>query len=475
MSIDLRSLTIASWREQLSAKTALTADLVAAYQSEIARRNGGLNAYLEVFDDANRAAEESDKLIAAGRPPRPLEGVPFAVKDNILIAGRICSAASKMLASYRAVYSATVVERLRRAGAIMLGRTNMDEFAMGSSTENSAFGPTRHPADPTRVPGGSSGGTAAAVAADLALAGLGSDTAGSVRQPASFCGLVGLKPTYGAVSRFGLIAMASSLDQIGLLVKTAADAETIFSVIRGRDHFDATTVPYPEPQETLPPIAALRLGVPEGLIGGGVSEVVKRNFTLALEHWRTGGAKVIPIVLPRLTEALHAYYIISPAEVSSNLARFDGMRYANRVAGSALREEYEKTRGAGFGRETRRRIILGTYVLSAGYYDAYYRRARAARALLTADFSAAFGQVDAVVTPTTPTTAFALGEKTADPLEMYLTDVFTAPANIAGLPALTLPYGTDENGLPCGFQFIAPPFHEDLLFHLAKQHANLSA
>ncbi|HEY4476410.1 MAG TPA: Asp-tRNA(Asn)/Glu-tRNA(Gln) amidotransferase subunit GatA [Candidatus Paceibacterota bacterium] len=475
MAIDLRSLTITSWCEQLASGEARAIDLVAAYQVEITRRNGELNAYLEVFDDARAAAEESDRWVAAGKAPRPLEGVPLAIKDNILIEGEICSAASKMLASYRATYSATVINRLRQAGAIILGRTNMDEFAMGSSTENSAFGPTRHPNDPTRVPGGSSGGTAAAVAAHLALAGLGSDTAGSVRQPASFCGLVGLKPTYGAVSRFGLIAMASSLDQIGPITKTVADAEIIFSVIRGRDDLDATTVEYPRPQEPLPVVADLRLGVPENLISDRVSEAVKQNFDQALEVWRALGVKVVPINLPRLVDALAAYYIISPAEVSSNLARFDGMRYADRVTAPTLLEEYERTRGEGFGQEVRRRIILGTYVLSSGYYDAYYRRALVARAFLTADFLDAFKQVDAVVMPTTPSTAFALGEKTISPLQMYLADIFTVPANIAGLPALTLPQGEDEQGLPCGFQFITPLFREDLLFYLGKQHANLSA
>jgi len=469
--LDLRSLTIASWREQLSSRTVRVSDLVRAYKKKIARCNSKLNAYLEVFDNALEAAEASDKLIMDGKEPRSLEGVPLAIKDNILIEGQICSAASKILASYKAAYSATVINRLRQAGAIMLGRTNMDEFAMGSSTENSAFSPTRHPTNSTRVPGGSSGGTATAVAADLCLAGLGSDTAGSVRQPASFCGLVGLKPTYGAVSRSGLIAMASSLDQIGPLTKTVADAEAIFSVIHGRDLLDATTIDYPKSGMILPKIKEIRLGVPEGLIDDGVSEVVRHNFTTTLDRWRDAGAKVIPIVLPRLADALAAYYIISPAEVSSNLARFDGMRYADRVAGATLREEYEKTRGKGFGQEVRRRIILGTYVLSSGYYDAYYRRAVATRDLLTADFATVFSQVDAVVTPTAPTTAFALGEKVT-PLQMYLADIFTVPANIAGLPAISLPNGVDEVGLPCGFQLIAPPFREDLLFYLGKQHAN---
>lgn len=475
MAIDLKSLTVVSWLEQLTAGQVRAVDLVDVYQVEIARRNGDLNAYLEVFDEAKEAAKQSDKFIAAGNPPRPLEGVPLAIKDNILIGGQIASAASKMLAIYRAAYSATVIDRLRQAGAIMLGRTNMDEFAMGSSTENSAFGSTKHPIDPTRVPGGSSGGSAAAVAADLALAGLGSDTAGSVRQPASFCGLVGLKPTYGSVSRVGLIAMASSLDQIGPLTKTVADAEIIFSVIRGRDPLDATTVDYPESTMVLPKITAVQLGVPDGLLGEGVSQAVAESFNTALERWRSAGAKIVPIKLPRLADALAAYYIISPAEVSSNLARFDGIRYGDRVAGATLLEEYEKTRGVSFGREVRRRIILGTYVLSSGYYDAYYRRAVATRALLTTDFNAVFKQVDVVVMPTTPTTAFALGEKSADPLSMYLADIYTVPANIAGLPAITVPEGRDASGLPCGFQFIAPAFREDLLFHLGKQHANLPA
>ncbi|MFH1170180.1 MAG: Asp-tRNA(Asn)/Glu-tRNA(Gln) amidotransferase subunit GatA [Candidatus Vogelbacteria bacterium] len=473
MPINLQTLTLASWREQLVAKKARVVDLIKAYQAEIIRRNGALNAYLEVFDKAKQMAAQSDQWLEAGNPPRVLEGVPLAIKDNILIEGEICSAGSKMLATYRATYSATVIKRLAQAGAIMLGRTNMDEFAMGSSTENSAFGPTHHPTDSTRVPGGSSGGTASAVGANLALAGLGSDTAGSVRQPASFCGLVGLKPTYGAVSRFGLIAMASSLDQIGPLAKTVADVGAIFSVIRGRDPLDSTTVEYPEVKNILPEIKNIRLGVPEGLIGDGVSEAVKNNFTAALDRWRLAGAKIVSITLPRLADALAAYYIISPAEVSSNLARFDGIRYGDRVTGATWREEYEKTRGQKFGREARRRIMLGTYVLSAGYYDAYYRRALAVRDLLIADFAKAFSQVDVVVMPTTPTTAFALGEKMADPLQMYLADVFTVPANIAGLPALSVPNGVDERGLPFGFQFVAPAWREDLLFQLGQQHANL--
>ncbi len=334
---------------------------------------------------------------------------------------------------------------------------------MGRAPQNAAFGPTTNPRDATRGPGGSSGGSAAAVAADLALASLGSDTAGSVRQPASFCGLVGLKPTYGAVSRSGLIAMASSLDQIGPLTKTVEDAEIIFSVIRGQDPLDATTVAYPEEKNVLPEIKNIRLGVPEGI----------QNFESSLERWRKAGAKIVPINLPRLADALAAYYIISPAEVSSNLARFDGMRYADRRLGATLREEYNKTRGEGFGREVRRRIILGTYVLSSGYYDAYYRRAIAVQNLLRTDFAAAFAEVDAVVMPTTPTTAFKLGEKTADPLQMYLADIYTVPANIAGLPAITVPDRVDESGLPRGFQFTVPAFREDLLFHLGKKHATL--
>lgn len=473
MTIDLKTLTITSWREKLVKREANATELVVAYRAEIAKRNPSLNAYLEVFDSAMPEAETCDERLANGGEVRALEGVPFAIKDNILVEGQIASASSKMLAKYRASYTATVIERLHTAGAIILGRTNMDEFAMGSSTENSAFGPTKNPFDEARVPGGSSGGSAATVSANLALASLGSDTAGSVRQPAAFCGLVGLKPTYGAVSRSGLIAMASSLDQIGPLTKTVADAEIIFSVIRGRDPLDSTTVEYPTTKNVLPAIKNIRLGVPEGLISDGVSSTVKRNFESSLKRWQVMGAKIVPVTLPRLSDALSAYYIISPAEVSSNLARFDGMRFGDRRVGATLREEYNKTRGEGFGREVRRRIILGTYVLSSGYYDAYYRRAIAVQNLLRADFASTFAQVDAIVMPTTPTTAFALGEKTDDPLQMYLADIFTVPANITGLPAITVPDGVDESGLPCGFQFIAPAFREDLLFHLGQHHATL--
>ncbi len=432
---------------------------------EIKQRDSEIGAFLEVFDDCLEQAVASSERFKVTEDARPLEGMTIAIKDNILIKGKIASSASKMLANYRATYDATAIVRLRAAGAIFIGRTNMDEFAMGSSTENSAFQKTRNPHNLERVPGGSSGGSAAAVAAGFADAALGSDTAGSVRQPASFCGVIGLKPTYGAVSRYGLMPLTSSIDQIGPIARRVEDVEKIFNVIRGADPLDSTSVTPPSP----PPIPAeLVVGVLEGLIGEGVSEEVKSNFEASKAKLAEKGIKLVSINLPSLEYTLAAYYILTPAEVSSNLARLDGLRYGYHKEGETLLEEYERSRAIGFGPEVRRRILVGTYVLSAGYYDAYYRRAVSVRRQIAADFARAFTVVDAIMLPTAPTTAFRLGEKLDDPLQMYLADIFTAPANLAGIPAISIPSGKDKEGLPFGLQFMAAPHREDILFELSR-------
>ena len=401
---------------------------------------------------------------------KSLSGINFAIKDNMLIKGKRCSSASKILENYTASYDASVIEKLRRAGAIFLGRVNMDEFAMGSSTESSAFGPTKNPHNLERVPGGSSGGSAAAVAMDGALAALGSDTGGSVRQPASFCGVVGLKPTYGAVSRRGLMAMASSLDQIGPLTKTVEDAEIIFNVISGQDKMDSTSVDSHQPSAISH--QKLKVGVLK-YDKSGVDEEVSKALDDSVEKLRAAGHKIKEIDLSVLEYSLACYYIIMPAEVSANLARYDGVRYGLSKQGKNLLDGYMETRAAGFGKEAKKRIMLGAYVLSSGYYDAYYGRAGKVRELIRRGVKAVFdleaGGVDAFILPTAPTTAFKLGEKTKDSLQMYLSDVFTVSANIAGVPAISVPAGKSKEGLPIGAQLVAPWFREDILFNLGKQ------
>jgi len=439
-------------------------DLLAKIQTE----NPKLNAYLEVFTDALEQAKKADERRKSGED-LPLLGIPLAIKDNILIKGRKASAASKMLEGYVASYDATVIRKLKEAGAIFVGRTNMDEFAMGGSTENSAFGPTKNPNDITRVAGGSSGGSAAALAAGLCLGALGSDTGGSIRQPASFCGVVGLKPTYGAVSRYGVMAMASSLDQIGPFGQTVQDTELLFKIISGHDNLDSTSQ---KTSETIKVKSKLTIGVPESYLKEGVNPEVLANFRETLEKLKQAGHEIVEVDLPSLKYSLACYYIIMPAEASTNLARFDGVRYGAHEAGDNLFQDYAKTRGKNFGTEVKRRIMLGTYVLSAGYYDAYYGRAVAVRNLIKSDFAKVFQQVDVIVMPTAPTTAFKVGEKTADPLQMYLEDIFTVPANLAGVPAISLPSGKDSKGLPFGLQFFAPHFKEDLLFQAARVMMN---
>lgn len=443
-------------------------DVAAAYLKRIDAENPKLNAYLEVFDDVRTSAEVAQKRIDAGSA-HALTGVPIAVKDNILIHGKRVSAASKMLENYVATYDATAISKLKDAGAVFLGRTNMDEFAMGSSTEHSAFGPTRNPHDTSRVPGGSSGGSAAAVAAKLAPVALGSETCGSIRQPSSLCGLVGFKPTYGAVSRSGLIAMGSSLDQIGPFARNVRDAELVFNTIRGRDPMDGTTLPdFPEAQ-----VKNKKIGVPRAFVNDAQPET-KAVFEKKLAELSAKGYEIVDIELTTAPYALPAYYIVMPAEVSTNLARLDGMRYGHHVDGANLLDDYKKSRAEGFGPETRRRIILGTYILSSGYYDAYYRRATALRSLIAADLAKAYEKVAYIATPTAPGPAFKIGEK-ADPVSMYLEDIFSAPANLAGLPSISVPMGTvarDGKELPVGIQFMTEKRTDATLFSIARDALN---
>lgn len=431
-------------------------------------RNGELNAYLELFDaDEDAILRAQERIDTEGDDAPLLCGIPLAIKDNILIKGHIASAASKMLENYEATYDATVIEKLKDAGALFIGRTNMDEFAMGSSTEHSAFGPVRNPHDVSRVPGGSSGGSAAAVAAHMALASLGTDTGGSIRQPAAHCGLVGFKPTYGGVSRYGAIAMGSSLDQIGPFGKTVADAKALFDVLKGKDEKDATTNPeglFPVPKHG----TALRIGVPRSFLEG-VDEDVRTTFEGELKKLEDAGHTLVDIELPTSKYALPVYYVIMPAEASTNLARYDGIRYGLAKRGDTLLEDYVLSKTEGFGAETKRRILLGTFVLSSGYIDAYYRKAEAARNVLRAEYTKAFTSCDVIAFPTTPSPAFAFGEKSDDPVAMYLEDVFTVTANLTGMPAISVPMGTvSRNGvsLPVGIHFTAPHGDEDVLFKI---------
>lgn len=433
-------------------------------------KENDIHAFLELFESSAFAeARATDAAVKAGDDIKPLSGVPIAIKDNILVSGHIASAASRMLESYRASYDATVVQKLREAGAVIMGRTNMDEFAMGSSTENSAFGVTKNPHDTSRIPGGSSGGSASAVAAGECVAALGSDTGGSIRQPAALCGVVGLKPTYGAVSRHGLIAMASSLDVIGPITKTVEDAQIIFNVIKGKDLLDSTTIETrnskPETQEK----KEIRIGVPKEYFGEGLHPEVKQSVETALRKLQASSFKLQEISLPHADYALPCYYIIMPAEVSANLARFDGIRYGLSEQSDDLLDVYMKSRRKGFGDEVRRRILLGTYVLSAGYYDAYYAKAQQVRSLIKHDFEKAFAEVDVIASPTTPTPAFKFGEKSNDPVEMYLSDVYTVSANLAGIPALSIPCGVSGEGLPIGIQFMGRWLEENTLFEVGKK------
>lgn len=473
--IDLKNLTVKVAHDALAKGEYSAVELAQAYLVQIHKTDKDIHAYLEVYGNALEQAEFADKAIASARAAKKdfplLMGIPVAVKDNILVKGQIASSASKILEHYHATYDATVIEKLKKNSVVFIGRTNMDEFAMGSSTENSAYGPTKNPHDLDRVPGGSSGGSAAAVAGNMALVALGSDTGGSIRHPASLCGIVGLKPTYGTVSRYGVMAMGSSLDQIGSFGKTAEDAEILFNAIKGQDVMDSTTLPEKK-MEKIPEDKKFKIGVPRDFLNiGGIDADVVKNFEESLEKLKSLGHEIIDIKLPHLKYSLAVYYVIVPAEISSNMARFDGMRYGKRVSGKNGIEDYFLSREAGLGPEVKRRIIIGTYVLSSGYYDAYYNKANIVREIIKEDYKKAFEKVDVIATPTAPNVAFKIGEKVDDPLQMYLEDIFTVPVNLAGVPAISVPSGVkkiDGKDLPIGLQFIADHSREDILFAVGK-------
>jgi aspartyl-tRNA(Asn)/glutamyl-tRNA(Gln) amidotransferase subunit A len=448
-----------------SARSVVEASLAA-----VAAGDGDVHAFLEVLgDDALAAADRIDAAVAAGEDPGPLAGVPVALKDNLCTRGVPTTCASRILEGWRPPYDATVVDRLRAAGAVVVGKTNLDEFAMGSSTENSAFGPTRNPRDTSRVPGGSSGGSAAAVAAGFVPLALGSDTGGSIRQPAALCGVVGMKPTYGTVSRYGLIAFASSLDQIGPFATTVADAARLLEAIGGHDPRDSTSLAEPTPAASRSlgaGVDGLRVGVCPELIDGTAPDVAKQ-VRQAADALAAAGATIEEVSIPELRYGLSAYYLIAPAEASSNLARYDGVRYGRRVDAADVAAMNTATRTAGFGPEVKRRIMLGTYALSAGYYDAYYGQAQRVRTLVIDAFARAYERVDVLLGATAPSTAFALGERVDDPMAMYLSDVCTIPSNLAGDPAISVPFGTGDDGLPIGVQILAPKLAEERLFRVA--------
>ena len=458
-------------RDAVSSGRASAVEVVQAALSRIESTNPALNAFLSVVGE--RALDRA-KVVDRDQRKAPLAGVPVAIKDNICTSGITTTAASRMLKDFVPPYDATVVKRLEAAGAIVMGKTNCDEFAMGSSTENSAFGPSKNPWNPEYISGGSSGGSAVAVAAGMTPLALGSDTGGSIRQPASLCGVAGLKPTYGRVSRYGLIAFASSLDQIGPFARTAYDAALALSVLAGPDPHDATAArePVPDYMSALTgDIRGLRLGVPRKMLEHGVDESVRGCFYHALEVFRSRGAELVDIDLPHAKYAIATYYVVATAEASSNLARFDGVRYGYRAPGVRdVKEMYEKSRSQGFGPEVKRRIMLGTYVLSAGYYDAYYLKAQRVRTLVRRDYEQAFQKVDAVVMPTSPTPAFKIGERVEDPLQLYLTDIFTVSANLAGLPAFSVPCGLTPNRLPIGLQMTGKPFDEPMLLRIGDSY-----
>ena len=479
----LNQLTISELTARLARREVSALEAVQSCLDQIARVDGTLHAFISHDDaDALAQADAADRAIAAGatHAQQPLLGVPVAVKDVLAVKNQPLNCGSKILGEFVSPYDATAVEKLKAAGAIVFGRLNMDEFAMGSSTENSAFGVTRNPWDPARIPGGSSGGSAAAVAADETIAALGSDTGGSIRQPAALCGCVGLKPTYGRVSRYGLVAFASSLDQIGSFTKDVRDAATLLGVIGGHDPRDSTSVPQPVPDYAAsltgsepdgPPIKGLKLGLPKEYMIGGLDPEVKTAVDAAVKQLEKLGAEIVEISLPHTDYGVSVYYIIATAEASANLARFDGIRYGARVDGADPIELYQRTRGAGFGAEVKRRIILGTYVLSSGYYDAYYLRAQKVRTLIRNDFLQAFKTVDTIVTPTSPTAAFKIGEKSDDPLQMYLSDIFTISCNLAGICGISLPCGFTRNPkLPIGLQLLGRPWGEDTLLKVAHAY-----
>lgn len=473
MAIPVHTLTLTEAAAKLRSGEITSVALTEAMLARIEKYNPSLNAFLYVnADGALEQAKQADARIAAN-DASPLTGIPIAVKDVICVKGLPATAGSRILQNYRPPYNATVVEKLNAAGAVILGKTNTDEFAMGSSTENSAFGPAHNPWDTSRVPGGSSGGSAVAVSAGLAYGALGTDTGGSVRQPGSLCGIVGLKPSYGRVSRFGLIAFASSLDQVGVLARSAEDAATLFQVIAGPDPNDGTSMPTPVPDyraELSGDLKGLRIGLPKEYFVSGVQSEVSAAVTNAVKALEALGAEVREVSLPHTDLALSTYYIIAPAEASANLARFDGVRFGPRAEASGMWDEYRKTRGEGFGPEVKRRIMLGTYALSTGYYDAYYLQAQKVRTLIKGDFDKAFTEVDVIACPTAPTTAFKIGEKVNDPLAMYLEDVFTLPGSLAGIPGVSINCGFDEANLPIGLQLMGPAFTEERLLRVAHRY-----
>jgi aspartyl-tRNA(Asn)/glutamyl-tRNA(Gln) amidotransferase subunit A len=473
----LNQLSIAELTAKLATREVSARETVQACLDRIQSVDRQLHAFLSCDEaDALTQADAADKALAAGatHAQKPLLGVPVAVKDVIAVKGQPLNCGSKILGHYVSPYDATVVEKMKAAGAIVFGRLNMDEFAMGSSTENSAFGVTRNPWDPSRIPGGSSGGSAVAVAADECIATLGSDTGGSIRQPAALSGVVGLKPTYGRVSRYGLVAFASSLDQIGPFARDVRGAATLLEAVSGIDPHDSTSVPQPVPKYAAGlngDIKGLKLGLAKEYMIGGLDPEVKAAVDAAVHQLQKLGAEIVEVSLPHTDYAVATYYIIATAEASANLARFDGVRYGLRVDGNDPIDMYGKTRGAGFGAEVKRRIILGTYVLSSGYYDAYYLRAQKVRTLIRDDFLKAFEKVDAIVTPTTPTAAFRIGEKSDDPLQMYLSDIFTISCNLAGICGVSIPCGfTKSPKLPIGLQLLGKPFGEETILKIAHAY-----
>jgi aspartyl-tRNA(Asn)/glutamyl-tRNA(Gln) amidotransferase subunit A len=447
-------------------------EVLEQHLARITEREGEIHAFnLVTTEQARATAQQIDADIKAGKSVGALAGVPIALKDNMCTRGIETTCSSKILEGWKPPYDATVVTRLQQAGAVMVGKTNLDEFAMGSSTENSAFGPTKNPLDTSRVPGGSSGGSAAAVAAGFAAASLGSDTGGSIRQPASLCGLVGVKPTYGLVSRQGIVAFASSLDQVGPFTHTVADAALLMEVIGGHDPLDSTSLPQPMPSLTSvlgQGVKGMRIGRLADMPDGCEPEVLAR-MDAAYVALQAAGATIVDISLPSLSYCLTAYYLVAPAEASSNLARYDGVRYGMRVETGDLHSMYGATRAAGFGPEVKRRIMLGTYALSAGYFDAYYGKALKVRRLIANDFAAAYEKCDVILTPTSPTVAFPLGDKTSDPLTMYLCDIFTIPTNLAGHAAMSVPFGTGAHNMPVGVQVLAPALGEQTMFRVAAE------
>jgi aspartyl-tRNA(Asn)/glutamyl-tRNA(Gln) amidotransferase subunit A len=469
------SPTINSVRRAVEARTASAVSVAGAFYRKIDEDDPQFGAFLALSKErALKKAAEIDALAEKGDPLPPLGGVPVAIKDVFATRGVRTTAGSKILADYVPPYDCTAVTRLEGAGAIILGKTNCDEFAMGSSNENSAFRPVHNPRDLGRVPGGSSGGSAAAVAADLAVVALGSDTGGSIRQPAAFCGVVGLKPTYGRVSRYGLIAFASSLDHVGPFARTVKDAATVLQIIAGRDPMDSTSSDLPVPDyaaQVERPVGGLKLGIAKEYFGEGLDAEVKTAVENAIQKLASLGCEIVPVSLPHTQFAIPAYYIVATAEASSNLARYDGVRYGYRASGGrTLSEMYRRTRDEGFGPEVKRRIMLGTYALSAGYYDAYYLKAQKVRTLLAGDFAEVFKKVDAIITPTTPTAAFKLAEKVDDPLAMYLADIYTVTANLAGIPGISVPCGETKEKLPIGLQILGKHFDEATILRVAHAY-----